>query len=65
MPVTVVPGLNVRLICCGGGVNDAVTDCAEFMVTAQVVVPEQAPPHPANVVLPLGVAVSVTGVPAV
>ncbi len=65
MPVTVVPGLKVRLMSCGGGVNDAVADCAEFMVTAQVVVPVHAPPQPANVVLPLGVAVSVTGVPAV
>ena len=41
----------------------AVTDCAEFMVTLQLPVPEQAPLHPAKVAPAAGVAVNVTTVP--
>ena len=41
----------------------AVTDCAEFMVTLQLPVPEQAPLHPAKEDPAAGVAVRVTTVP--
>lgn len=40
-------------------VNVAVTDCAEDIVTEQVEVPEQAPPHPVKVYPAAGVAVRV------
>lgn len=30
------------------GMNVALTDCAEFIVTVHVPVPEHAPPQPAN-----------------
>ena len=43
--------------------NVAVTDCALFIVTMQLPVPVQAPLHPAKLVPPAGVAVSVTMVP--
>jgi len=42
----------------------AITLVAAFIVTAQLPVPEQAPDQPANVEPALGVAVSVTTVPA-
>jgi len=41
----------------------AVTDRVAFRVTWHVVVPEQEPPHPANVEPAMGVAVSWTTVP--
>src|ERR1700741_2423502 len=63
MAVAFVPGLNVTLIGCGGGVNEAVTACADVMVTTQLPVPAQAPPHAANALGLTGVAVSVTAVP--
>src|SRR5208282_2442154 len=64
IPVTVVPGLNVRLISCGGGVNEAVTVCAEFIVSKQPSRPEQGLPQPANELLPLAETFRLTGVPA-
>jgi hypothetical protein len=46
------------------GMKSALTDCAEFMVTEQAPVPEQAPPQPANTeAAEDGVAVSDTTVP--
>ena len=44
--------------------NAAVTAWLELMVTVQLPVPEQAPDHPVNVEPVLGVATSVTTVPA-
>ena len=43
--------------------NIAVTLSIEFMVTRQLPLPLQAPPQPLKVAPPVGVAVSVTGVP--
>src|SRR5580704_15634411 len=43
--------------------NIAVTLSSEFMVTRQVPLPAQAPPQPLKVAPPVGVAVSITGVP--
>ena len=43
--------------------NIAVTLSIEFMVTRQLPLPVQAPPQPLKVAPPVGVAVSVTGVP--
>ena len=44
-------------------VKSAVTDCAEVMVTVQVVlVPEQAPPQPVKLAPVVGMAVKVTAV---
>ena len=43
--------------------NIAVTLSIEFMVTMQLPLPVQAPPQPLKVAPPVGVAVSVTGVP--
>jgi hypothetical protein len=46
------------------GMKSALTDWAEFMVTEQAPVPEQAPPQPANTeAAEDGVAVSATTVP--
>jgi hypothetical protein len=46
------------------GMKLALTDCAEFMVTEHVPVPEQAPPQPANTEAEeVGVAVRPTTVP--
>ena len=59
-----MPGVSGTGTACGGGTNDAVTDCAEFMVTLQAPVPEQAWSHPPNVEGAVGAAVSVTTVPA-
>ena len=55
--------VSVRLKVCN--VNVAVTDCAALMVTTQEAVPVHAPLHPVNTEPAAGVAVSVTGVPAV
>jgi hypothetical protein len=41
-----------------GTLKVAVTDCAEFVVTWQVPVPEQAPLHPPKVEDGLGLAVN-------
>jgi hypothetical protein len=41
----------------------AVTFSSEFIVTRQVPLPVQAPPQPLKVAPPVGVAVSITGVP--
>src|SRR5580692_914257 len=46
-----------------GDENIAVTLSSAFMVTTQLPLPLQAPPQPLKVAPPLGVAVSVTGVP--
>jgi hypothetical protein len=54
--VIVGPSVTARL-------NVAVTGWLEFIVTAQLPVPEQAPDHPVNVEPVFGVAVSVTLVP--
>jgi hypothetical protein len=43
----------------------AVTLSSEFIVTRQLPLPLQAPPQPLKVAPPVGVAVSVTGVPLV
>src|SRR5580700_7233526 len=43
--------------------NIAVALSIEFMVTMQLPLPVQAPPQPLKVAPPVGVAVSVTGVP--
>jgi hypothetical protein len=43
--------------------NVAVTEVLAVRLTVHVLVPVQAPDHPANVEVPLGVAVSVTDVP--
>jgi hypothetical protein len=64
MPVALVPGVNGTGIIFGAGTNEAVTDCAEFIVTLQPAVPVQAWSHPPKVVGAVGVAVSVTTVPA-
>ena len=47
------------------GLNEAVTAWLELIVTAQLPVPEQAPDQPPKADPELGVAVSVTTVPAV
>jgi hypothetical protein len=47
------------------GMKLAVTDCAEFMVTEQALVPEQAPPQPLNEEPADAVGVRVTVVPCV
>jgi hypothetical protein len=61
VPVVVV----VRVNCCTDATPKvAVTVRLEFMVTVQVPAPEQAPDQAANVEPELGVAVSVTTVPA-
>ncbi len=49
----------------GVAVNDAVTEVAALMVTAQLPVPEQAPPQPAKAEPAAGEAVRVTAVPGV
>ena len=61
--MTVVPGVKLRAMVCGGGTKEAVTDCGADMVTEQPAVPVQAFPHPPKVLVPLGVAVRVTTVP--
>src|SRR5580658_9429141 len=43
--------------------NMAVTLSIEFMVNRQVPLPVQAPPQPLKTAPPIGVAVSITGVP--
>ena len=48
---------------CGGGTNEAVTACTEFIVTLQPAVPEQAWSHPPNVEGCVAAAVSTTMVP--
>jgi hypothetical protein len=48
-----------------GAEKVAVTACTLLIVTTQVAVPLHAPPHPANELIPEGVAVSVTSVPCV
>jgi hypothetical protein len=58
-PVPVSETLSVKLI----PLKFAVTLWAAFMFTMQEPVPLQAPPQPAKVEVPLGVAVSVTWVP--
>jgi len=63
MPETFAPGLKVTLIICGDGTNDAVTACAVLIVTLQPAFPLHALPQAAKVLVPLGVAVSVTRVP--
>jgi hypothetical protein len=45
------------------GMKSALTDCAEFMVTEQAPVPEQAPPQPLNTDPAFAVGVRVTNVP--
>ena len=57
-----MPGVSGTGIACGGGTNEAVTDCAEFNVTLQPAVPEQACSHPPKVEGEVGVAVRVTTV---
>ena len=47
----------------GGTLNVAVTDVLAVSVRLHAAVPLQAPDHPENVEFPVGVAVSVTGVP--
>ena len=51
--------------CTGGGglLNVAVTDVFTVSIKLHGLVPLQAPDHPENVEFPVGVAVSVTGVP--
>src|SRR5579863_7399237 len=61
--VALVPGVNGRGSACGGGTNDAVTACAEFIVTLQPAVPEQACSHPPKVEGCVAAAVSETTVP--
>ena len=56
-PPVAMPNANV------GGAKVAVTLCAAPIVTVHGPVPEHAPPQPANVLPPFGVAVSVTLVP--
>src|SRR5580700_5345145 len=53
-------GVKFKRIEVGVGTNDAETACAEPMVTEQVVVPEQLPPHPPKVVESPMVAVRLT-----
>jgi hypothetical protein len=64
MPETLVPVGKLTGIDFGGGTNEAVTDCAEFIVTLQPSVPEQAWSQPPKVEGCVGVAVSITTVPA-
>ena len=52
-----------KVIEAGVGMKDAVTACAEFMVTEQVVLPAHAPPHPPKDVESPMVAVRLTTEP--
>jgi hypothetical protein len=63
LPLPAPAFASVRLKVCE--VNVAVTDCAAFIVTAQVPVPVQGPLQPVKTDPAEGVAVSVTEVPAV
>jgi hypothetical protein len=64
-PVPVVATVSVKLPGgVTGGSNVAVTFCAALTVRLQLPVPEQSPLHPANVLPLVGVALSVTVVPA-
>jgi len=63
IPEAFAPGVNGTGIIFGGGTNEAVTDCAEFIVTLQPAVPEQAWSHPPNVEGWVGVAVRFTTLP--
>ena len=62
-PLPVPASVTVKANCTGVVLNVAVTAFAELIVTEQLPVPEQAPPHPANVEPLPAVAVSATGVP--
>jgi hypothetical protein len=64
MPDTLLPGVKGTGIAFGGGTKEAVTDCAEFIVTLQPPVPEQAWSQPPKVEGWVAVAVSMTVVPA-
>ncbi len=55
--------VTVKVAVAGGASKVAVTVWLPFIVTTQAPVPLQAPPQPANVEPPVGVAVSVTVVP--
>jgi hypothetical protein len=63
-PLPVPAYATVRINCWDVELNVAVTERFEFIVTVQLPVPEQAPDHPVNVEPVLGVATSVTTVPA-
>src|SRR5277367_4154867 len=63
MPMTFVPAAKLSVTIWGGGAKEAVTVCAVLRVTEQLVTPEQAFPQATNVLVPLGVAVSITAVP--
>ena len=63
--VDAVPGFSVRAICCGGGVNEALTAAEVVRFTMHEDVPVQAPPQAANVLGLEEVAVKDTWVLAV
>jgi hypothetical protein len=65
LPVSTVAAAGETETCTAvGAENVAVTAWLELIVTVQLAVPEQAPDHPANAEPVLGVAVSMTTVPA-
>jgi hypothetical protein len=61
--MSTVPSPSTVTVSTGFSVNVAVTDFDPFIETVHPPVPVHAPPQPANVEFPSGVAVNVTLVP--
>lgn len=64
VPPPVPPSCTVKTKAVAAALKFAVTAIALFITTVHTPVPLHAPPHPANVDVPDGVAVSETSVPA-